>query len=165
PPVRVFSFYTNVPLAAAFLGLGIGCCQGCRPGRGRARQALLFLFWLLPLAVFLAHGAAAVDGVLGRWAALGSSEHILGDVVAARPTGGQELAGQLLMGLFCAATLIAVTLLFALLGRLLGDAFERVERLPGYTVNIVGSLTGVVLFMLLSYLQTPPWIWFTVGLG
>jgi SAM-dependent methyltransferase len=158
--IRIFSFYKNVPLVSAFLGLGLGCCLG----RGRTRHALQFLVWLLPLSVFLAHAAIAIDGYLGSWAAFGSSEHILGDVVAARPSLGQELAGQLLMSLFCAATLIAITSLFALLGRLLGDAFERVDRLSGYTVNIVGSLTGIVLFMVLSYLETPPWIWVACGL-
>ncbi len=158
--IRVFSFYKNVPLVAAFLGLGLGCCQG----RGRARQALLFLLWLLPLAAFLAHGTAAVDGALGRWAAIGSSEHILGDVVAARPRPGQEWASQIAMGLFCVATFAAVTGLFTLLGRLLGDAFERVPRLPGYTANLLGSLAGILAFVALSYLETPPWIWFACGL-
>ena len=161
--IRIFSFYKNVPLVAAFLGLGIGCCAGCE-GRGRARQALLFLLWLLPLGAFLAHGTAAVDGALGRWAALGSSEHILGDVVAAQPRPGQEWGSQLLMGLFCAAAFAAVTGLFTLLGRLLGDAFERVPRLPGYTANLLGSLAGILAFVALSYLETPPWAWFAAGL-
>ncbi len=158
--IRIFSFYKNVPLVAAFLGLGLGCCQG----RGRRRAATLFLLWLLPLAVFLAHGSVAIEGALGRWAALGSSEHILGDVVAARPRPGQEWASQALMGLFCVATFAAVTGLFTFVGRLLGDAFERVPRLSGYTANLLGSLAGILAFVALSYLETPPWVWFACGL-
>src|SRR5439155_24407938 len=61
--IRIFSFYKNVPLVSAFLGLGLGCCLG----RGRTRHVLQFLLWLLPLSVFLAHAAIAIDGYLGRW--------------------------------------------------------------------------------------------------
>ena len=164
--VRVFAFYKNVPLVAAFLGLGIGCCEsGQAARRGRAREALLFLLWLLPLAAFLAHGTVALDGALGRWAALGSSEHIRGDVVAARPRPGQEWASQILMGLFCVAAFAAVAGLFVFLGRLLGDAFERVPRLPGYTANLLGSLAGILAFVALSVLETPPWVWLLAGLA
>ncbi len=158
--IRIFSFYKNVPLVSAFLGLGLGCCRA----GARSRDAMRFLLWLLPLAVFLAHTAIAIDGSLGVWAALGSSEYILGDHVVDVPDPGKELASQVLLAAFCAATLVAITCLFALLGRLLGSAFEPVERLRGYTVNIVGSLAGILLFVALSYLETPPWIWLTAGL-
>jgi SAM-dependent methyltransferase len=160
--IRVFAFYKNVPLVAAFLGLGLGCCLG----RGRARHALLLLLWLLPLAAALAHGTVAVDFALDRWAAVGSSEHVLGGGGAAstwsRPL--QEWVAQLAMGLFCGVLLAAVAVLFTLLGRLLGDAFERVPRLPGYTANLLGSLAGILAFGALCYLETPPWVWFAVGL-
>ena len=156
--IRVFAFYKNVPLIAAFLGLGLGCClQGAR-----SRHALAFLLWLVPLTAFLSQGALLLDGYLSSWAALGSSEQILGDVVV-RETGG-ELSSQLAMGLFCVLTLVVVALLFTLLGRLLGSAFEGLPRLPAYTVNILGSLAGILGFVAVSRLQAPPVIWYAVGL-
>jgi SAM-dependent methyltransferase len=160
--IRIFAFYKNVPLVAAFLGLGLGCCLG----RGSARHALLFLLWLLPLAAALAHGTVAVDYALGHWAQIGSSEHILGvgDAPGVRGRPVPEWVAQLAMGLFCVVLLIAVSSLFALLGRLLGDAFERVPRLPAYTANLLGSLAGILVFVALCYLETPPWTWFAVGL-
>jgi len=160
--IRIFAFYKNVPLVAAFLGLGLGCCLG----RGRARHALLFLLWLVPLAAALAQGTVAVDFALGRWAAFGSSEHVLGGgaEAGARSRPVEEWVAQLAMGLFCAVLLAAVASLFALLGRLLGDAFERVPRLPGYTANLLGSLAGILAFAALCYLETPPAVWFAVGL-
>ena len=158
--IRIFAFYKNVPLVASFLGLGLGCCLG----RGRPRHALLFLLWLLPLAAALAQGTVAIDFGLASWAALGSSEHILGHGLTFRLSPGQEWAVQLLMGLFCVATLSAIAGLFALLGRLLGDAFERVPRLPGYGANLLGSLAGILAFLAACWLETPPWVWFTVGL-
>jgi hypothetical protein len=123
---------------------------------------LAFLFWLVPLALFLGQGVLALDDALGNWAASGSSEHILGDAVT--PDPGGAIASQLWMALFCIATMVAITLLFALLGRLLAVAFEPLDRLRAYTVNILGSLAGILAFLLLSYLQTAPWLWFLVGL-
>jgi len=158
--IRIFAYYKNVPLVAAFLGLGLGCCQG----RGRARHALLFLLWLVPLAAAFAHGTVAIDQVLDRWTALGSSEHVLGYAVSRRISPLEEWAVQLAMGLFCAATFAAVAALFTLLGRLLGEAFERVPRLPAYSANLLGSLAGILAFLALCYFETPPWTWFAVGL-
>jgi spermidine synthase len=157
--IRVFSFYKNVPLVASYLGLGIGCWLA----GGRARHALGFLFWLVPLAVFLGVGSIAAHDWLSAWAAGASSEHILGDV-AREPTGTERMLAQAFMAAFCVATLVTITLLFTLLGRLLGDAFERVPRLPAYTTNILGSLAGILGFVGLSVLETPPWIWFPLGL-
>jgi hypothetical protein len=157
--IRIFSFYKNVPLVASYLGLGLGCALA----GGRGRHALAFLMWLLPLTVFLSIGSLAAQDWLGAFAAGASSEHILGDV-AAEPTAGQIAASQAFMAAFCVATLVSITLLFALLGRLLGDAFERVPRLPAYTTNILGSLAGILLFVGLSYFESPPWVWFPIGL-
>jgi SAM-dependent methyltransferase len=160
--IHIFAFYKNVPLVAAFLGLGLGCCLG----RGRARHALLFLLWMLPLAAALAHGTVAVDLALSRLGQWGSNEHILGvgGVTSFEGRPVPEWAAQLSIGLFCVVLLAAVSSLFTLLGRLLGDAFERVPRLPGYTANLLGSLAGILAFVAMCYLETPPWVWFAVGL-
>lgn len=161
--IRIFSFYKNIPLVSCFLGLGLGCYLG----GGRGRHALSFLLWLLPLSAFLAQGSSLIGGTLAIWANRGSSEQILGGVIGqyqGQGAGG-GLSSQLFMGLFCVATLVSISLLFASLGRLLGAAFETVPRLPGYTVNIVGSLAGILGFVALSYLRTPPWIWLLVGLA
>jgi hypothetical protein len=158
--IRIFSFYKNVPLIAAYLGLGLGCWLG----GGRARHALGFLLWLVPLALFLSMGSIAIRDYLGLLAAAGSSEHILGDAVVKTPGGPAVLMSQLYMALFCVGVLVAITLIFLLIGRLLGEAFEHLPRLQAYTTNILGSLAGILAFLLLSYLETPPWVWFPVGL-
>ena len=158
--IRIFSFYKNVPLVAAYLGLGLGCWLGA----GRARHAIAFMFWLLPLAVFLSVGSLASHDWLSTAAAGASSEHILGDN-GYTPTLARVLVSQAFMASFCVATLVAIALLFTFLGRLLGDAFDRVPRLPGYTTNILGSLAGILAFGGLSYLETPPWVWFAIGLA
>ena len=157
--IRIFAFYKNVPLMGCFLGLGLGCFLG----RGRPAHAVAFLLWLVPVLTFLSLGTIVLEELLSQLTAAASSEHVLGDNVLVQHDPVFELASQVLMGLFCAATLVTITLLFRLLGRLLGDAFERVPRLPAYTINIVGSLAGILAFVGLSFLQCPPWVWFLLG--
>lgn len=159
---RIFAYYKNIPLISCFLGLGLGCfLRNARP-----RHALWFLLWMVPLAVFLSQGAHLLDSTISLWGALASTEFILGsrlygDVELSAPL---QLLVQFLIGGFCLATLVAITSTFSLLGRFLGTAFEQVPRLPGYTINILGSLGGILFFIALSYLHTPPWIWYLVGL-
>jgi SAM-dependent methyltransferase len=160
--IRIFAFYKNIPLVSCFLGLGLGCFLR----RGAPRHVLWFLLWMVPLAAFLSQGALVVDNTISLWGATASSEFILGDNLVAEENTDRlsKLAIQISIGSFCSATLAAIAALFCLLGRLLGSAFEEVPRIPGYTTNILGSLAGIMLFVALSYLQTPPWIWYLAGM-
>ncbi len=124
--LRIFSFYKNVPLIASYVGLGVGC----HLGGGRGSHAISFLLWLIPFAVFLAAGAGAVDGYLGLWAAYGTSEHMLGDVVVQQASANEAFWSQVYIGVFCVLAFLAVGGLFLTLGRLLGRALEQVPRLP-----------------------------------
>ena len=46
----------------------------------------------------------------------------------------------------------------------MGRAFTRVEdRLTGYTLNVTGSLAGIAAMTALSYLRTPPELWFATS--
>ena len=159
--IRIFAFYKNIPLISAYLGLGMGCWLG----KGNARHVLAFLAALLPIACALSLGASFVGRALGTWSATGSTEHILGDFMLTNQAPlAAVIAAQAWMALFCVTTLVAFTLLFALIGRLLGAAFEGTDRLQAYTINILGSLAGIVVFLTLSYFETPPSAWFVVGL-
>ena len=158
--IRIFSFYKNVPLIAAYLGLGVGCALG----GGRPRHVLSVLLWSVSFGAVLCNGAFLFGGWVSRMAAMASSEHLLGDAVVQSPEGFLAFGAQVGMAFFCLATLLVLASLFVPLGRLLGNAFERLPRLAAYTVNIVGSLAGTALFLLLGYLWTPPWAWMLIGL-
>lgn len=158
--IRVFSFYKNVPLIGCFLGLGLGCWQG----GGLVCHAKKFLLWLIPMSAVLAASPPVLGHFLGTTAAVGSSEQILGDVLPNTNSWLLQSLSQLVMSGVCVVTLAAVTLLFAFLGRLLASAFGDVPRVRAYTINILGSLLGVVGFAAVSYMQTPPCIWFAIGL-
>lgn len=160
---RIFSFYKNIPLIASFLGLGLGCFLG----NGKMRHALLFLLWTVPLAAVFSQGAPLVDSTLSVLMALASSEFVLGSVLVDynKLEPMLQLINQIAVGGFCVAVFVPIAGCFTYLGRLLGTAIGEVPRLQGYTVNIAGSLAGILAFVGLSFVESPPWIWFLVGLA
>ena len=159
--VRIFAFYKNIPLIACFLGLGLGCFL-----RGaQVRHLLLFFVWMVPLVVFLSQGSLLVEGFVSRIAATASNEFILGDDLIVERDSVSAFVAQFTMGSVAVLTLYVIATIFTYLGRMLGTAFEQVPRLSGYSADIVGSLIGILGFVLVSYLHTPPWFWFLLGLA
>src|SRR5439155_4643132 len=47
------------------------------------------------------------------------------------------------------------------LGQVMGRAFDAIpDRVVAYTLDVLGSLTGIAAFAAMSYLQLPPTVWF-----
>ena len=162
--IRIFAFYKNVPLMRCYLGLGLGCFPGARSSPPCTRA---FLLWLIPLAVALAEQEPACE-LRPQQACSDRRERArAGRLGAGQQDSANELASQLLMAACSAsATLVMITLLFALLGRLLGEAFEELSPdCPRTPLNIVGSLAGILAFLGCSLLETLPLVWFAVGLA
>lgn len=57
------------------------------------------------------------------------------------------------------------TLIFIPLGQKLGLCLKNFNPLVAYSINIFGSIIGVVVFSCLSYLMFPPFYWFLFGLS
>src|SRR5208282_6223816 len=65
--------------------------------------------------------------------------------------------------LIVAVFFVLIALMFVGLGQVLGRAFDAYpNRVAGYTLNIGGSLLGIVGFSLISYIQAPPGVWFFI---
>ncbi len=151
--VRLFSYFKNLPLLAAFLGLSIGyAVAGKQRDYWRTFAPLLGLFVVL---VFLVGRVASPQAL-------------------AYPSSGDEhlwytapFSYWLALGLFLGMTLIFFLLtmfLFIPLGQATGEEMARHAPVSAYIVNILASLSGVWLFTLLAYWQTSPVIWFGLGL-
>lgn len=54
---------------------------------------------------------------------------------------------------------VALYVLFRELGISLGLAFETLPPLKGYSINLAGSIAGVVAFAAISMFSLPPWTW------
>jgi SAM-dependent methyltransferase len=158
---RIFAFYKNIPLIGAFLGLGIGCFQG----KGGRKEVLYFLVGTALVALFFAAAAQALGAVLGISASAASSEQVFGDYQSGNvPQFLTRVMANLHVGLYCVAVFLGLAWLFAQLGRILAVNFDGLPRLGAYTVNILGSLAGLIVFVGLSRFYMPPWVWFLVGL-
>jgi SAM-dependent methyltransferase len=57
----------------------------------------------------------------------------------------------------------AVAALFVTVAQRMGRALTNLAPLPAYVLNLLGSLTGVAAFALVSWLQLSPVVWFTVA--
>jgi len=158
---RIFAFYKNIPLIGAFLGLGSGCFRG----KGGGREALLALAAAAGIVLFFAICAQSLGAILGATAALASTERVFGYGIVdwTAPTFLVRLISDLHLGLYCVAVFLSLAYLFNQLGRILGEQFEGLPKIPAYSVNILGSLAGLAGFVLLSSLHLSPWLWFLVG--
>ena len=57
-----------------------------------------------------------------------------------------------------------VAMIFIGLGQVMGRAFDAIPNpVVAYSVDVLGSLTGIVLFGLMSLFRAPPVLWFAIG--
>jgi spermidine synthase len=62
-----------------------------------------------------------------------------------------------------AATFLVNALMFVPIGHLTGEMMRRVPQLQAYALNLIGSVAGVGLFVLISAVWAPPIVWFGVA--
>lgn len=161
--IRVFAYLKNVVLIAAFLGLGIGFFISHR------RAGLLPLF--LPLAALLV-GGVAVGGALGLWQKVlvpGSDQLVLLGL-ASRDLQVAPLLLQVIAWVpYYGVTItffVFVAILFIPLGQYTGKCMRALAPIPGYCLNLLGSLLGTLAFTGVSFAWLPPPVWFALsGLG
>ena len=163
--VVFLQFFTNVALLASFLGMSCGCLAA------RRQQDWLGYFPFIALA--------AVVTALATYAAFHLWSGLVVDV------GGQRSPQEVFFGteyrdpdvaqfvvpieVIAAIFFVFIALMFVGLGQVMGRAFDAYpNRVLGYTLNIGGSLAGIVAFSALSFLEAPPGVWFLItgaGIG
>ena len=129
--IRVFAYFNNLTLIAAFLGMGLGVALGeKRPN---------LQHWTLPTLLVLS-------------AILGCSEelrivHIRFPDMSLSLWGGETwlnaktFAGSVSLVLLLFALVLAV---FICAGAIVGDLFTRLPPLRSYSADLIGSFLGVV---------------------
>jgi SAM-dependent methyltransferase len=160
--LRLFAFYKNFALIGAFLGLGLGfALYRIKKSSYLFDRSFLPLIFLTVLFVLVLGRTGISDFVLANQA--NTQEYIwagyLEDVAIARLL---DVAFYII--LFLIFSLIAVT--HIPLGTLVASKFQGFMPLQGYTINILGSLAGILLYTLISFLRWPPATWFLLsGIG
>lgn len=150
--VRLFSYFKNITMMAAFLGLGIGFALA----RSKKDYWKLFTpFLLVFVGIIIAVGK------------------FLGPRVIVPETGEYLwITSDLSLGLSSAIFTSIVILfflytmtMFILPGQLIGKLMKGWKPITAYIINLAGSLVGIWAFAYVSYLYLPPAGWFTVGLA
>jgi hypothetical protein len=158
--VVFLQFFTNIILIASFLGMSCGCLAARRSTNWLALfPALAFVTFaavLLIMVLYSYWGAFAVD--VGHQAS--PQEVFFGTEYHNPDLAKFAVPIEAIAALF----FVLIALMFVGLGQTLGRAFDAYpNRVIGYSLNIGGSLAGILGFSLLSFAQTPPVIWFLIS--
>jgi spermidine synthase len=160
--VLFLTFFTNTVLLASFIGMSIGCLLADRPGRLIDRTP----FWLA-IALLGGMGLSLVQNTLDQYLDVGSQANP--DVVffGTEHSSNRPVNFRVPVELVMAAFFLLNALVMVGPGQELGRAFNRIASRPtAYSVNLLGSLAGIVSFSVCSSLQLPPVVWFgVVALG
>src|SRR5579862_1758928 len=161
--VVFLQFFTNVVLIACFLGMSCGCLAA------RSRRDWLGDFPFIALGSMVL--AVAMLGVYDAWRGLAidvggqgsAAQEIFFGTDKRNPDVAQfAIPIEVIAGIF----FVLVALMFVGLGQVLGRAFDAYpNRVRAYTLNIGGSLAGIVGFSILSFAQAPPAVWFLIACG
>lgn len=146
--LRLLAYFSNFILIASLLGLGIGMIIGAR--RRPLLQLFPFGFTLIVLVVVLLESSGVALPLATE------NEFIWNGLSRASSDGPKSYA--ILVGFFALTSIV-----FVPLGQEMGLQLQKFKPIPGYSINILGSLLGVVGFAILSYLQWPPVAWFSFG--
>jgi SAM-dependent methyltransferase len=140
--IRYIGFFPNFLLMGSFLGIGLGILLG---RRGRASKIPVFPILLFALVAIVANAQLNVQ--------LRTTEELVFGL-ASNPNAAD------VNYLVLPAVVVMTSLVMAALAAPLGTLLTELPPLQAYTVDIVGSLTGIAVFTTFSALETPPVVWF-----
>ncbi len=143
--VRLLSYFSNFILLASFLGIGLGCLLA------PARVRLFTWFPLIQLSVI------AVVSFFKLEVVVPSS----GDIFFSSGTPQKQVLVE--TTLLLPVLFVIVAALFATVAQRMAREMSALPPLRAYTLNILGSLTGVVAFAAMSWQELSPTWWFGVA--
>lgn len=156
--LRIFAYFHNLVLIVCFLGIGLGCARSQRTSSfittlGILTALVFFIYCPVDLGIFSVRNITAYLGNLKDFVIWYQSVS----------SGGRRV-WEILLGVSMLGLLtVGIVYLFVPFGQLLGQLLNESEKpLRAYSINILGSLAGILLFTLLSLLSSPPPIWFAI---
>ena len=156
--VLYLTFFTNVVLLASFLGMSVGCLAA-----SHRRNCLAWTPLLLVVALTAAHAVEISSGSFVKFVDVGNQaspqQVYFGTEYHSQDLSRYAIPVEVLCGFF----FIVIALAFLGPGQELGRALKRwPNRVQAYTLNIVGSIVGIVLFAACSWLEIPAFWWFVL---
>ncbi|MDX2106283.1 MAG: methyltransferase domain-containing protein [Candidatus Melainabacteria bacterium] len=160
--MRIFAYFKNLPLMAAFLGLGLGFVWTNRNKDYMKLSAYVFLY-LCGLLI------CALGLHLTFLTFVDPFKFMLFGVGAAGVQGatpGNPIFTTLLSLVVMLGAFTLGVLTFVGYGQRIGQLFELMSPLKAYSLNVFGALAGTILFSALCWFNCSPGIWMAVvGVG
>jgi hypothetical protein len=156
--IRIFAYYKNFVLIACFLGFGLGCALCHRRAHPIATAVPILFFTVLVAAPIPGmHDAMAnLTTLIGM-----TSQTQIWDITSSSSLSYTALAVAIVA---VAPVFACVVFAFVPLGQVVGAMLETAPRGPlAYTVNVVGSLVGIVFYTVICFFYQPPAIWFLIA--
>ena len=161
--VLYLTFFTNTVLLACFLGMSVGCLNASEPRN--------FLSWTPAILAVALAAAHMVERLRSRLDIDVGNNWISPQLVFfGTEYSGNDVARFLIpIEVLECFFFLVIALAMVGPGQELGRALNRLpNRVQAYTLNILGSVAGVVLFAACSWWQLTPFWWFlpvVLGLG
>ena len=162
--VLYLTFFTNMVLLSAFLGMSVGCLAA-----GQKRDYLKWTPLLLVIVMVAAVGVEASSGSFVKFVDVGNQTRPE-QIYFGTEYQSQDLSRYAIpVEVLCAFFFLILALAFIGPGQELGRALKRwPNRLQAYSVNIAGSIAGILIFAACSWFQVRALWWFllvAIGLG
>ena len=148
-----FAFYKNFGLLACFAGLGLGYALASLD-RIPLETVIPILAWQFGLMITLRY--AITPWRTASLRVIPFHEEL--SVVSRLASAAEGTA----IYFFLATIFLLTVLAFVPVGQLCGRLMQRRDNLRAYGWNLGGSLFGVLMMFVVSYLWTPPIIWFVL---
>ncbi|HEX4628265.1 MAG TPA: methyltransferase [Gemmatimonadales bacterium] len=158
--IRIFAYFKNFVLIACFLGFGLGCYL--------CRRRINLLAFLVPLGALVLLVQLPWFDLRELIIQLASQIGAISEVqvwgVPSLPLtwssfGSLALAVAVIVPIFA-----LIAFVFIPIGQLVGWYLEHATRgIAGYSLNVLGSLAGVLLYTLLCFLYQPPAVWLALA--
>ena len=159
--VRIFAYFKNFVLIGCFLGFGLGCYL-CRVPINLLSTVVPPVLIVLLITLPIPSLRYVIDVSLSQY--LGGASGLDFWYVYSVPTGLEKMAKLVAVIGVTVPLFILVSLTFVPIGQLLGWYLERAPNgIAGYTVNILASLAGILLYTLLCFLEQGPVVWFAMA--
>lgn len=162
--VLYLTFFTNVVLLACFLGMSVGCLAA-----SHRRDYLTWTPLLLVIALAAAHAVEISSGSFVKFVDVGNQASPQQIFFGTEYHTGDLSRYSIPVEVLCGFFFTVIALAFIGPGQELGRALRRwPNRVQAYTLNIIGSIAGIVLFAACSWIELSSFWWFllvALGLG
>jgi spermidine synthase len=155
--INIFAYLQNTVLVVGFMGLGMGCLS--------SRQPIIMRNVLIPLLLLASLMSIPITKQSLQKISLFLAS--TGDLLIwSLPDVSTQLEAIyfVIVGLACTLCLMfLIWQMFVPIGRILGRLMDdHPKAIQAYSINIAGSLVGILGFALLSALYQPPFVWFLI---